>query len=182
MARTATSAFWEDHNAWLKRTMASQLVVEISDPESMLGFLRSFTTYRVVCHRASSSSAGVRRRFRDFEVLREALVLRYVGVLIPALPDKKVVRKHAAEVIRERLRGLGLFLDRIVSNPYTRSDTLVEAFLNSVTWDGDAVKVSARVPLAPSTVCSTCSLTLSDCDCGLWWRCAGARGCCRRPR
>ena len=78
----------------------------------------------------------------DFHSLREFLCARYVGMLVPALPDKVALNKKDPGVIRDRIRGLGLFLDRALANPYLRCDTQFVQFLSGTDCpDYDKLKV-----------------------------------------
>ncbi len=52
----------------------------------------------------------------DFVWLREALSARYVGVLLPCLPEKKFIGSNSPEFIQTRMRALGIFLTRLCDN------------------------------------------------------------------
>lgn len=96
---------------------------------------------------------------------------RYIGVLIPVLPEKKAFGSTASDVVKQRMRGLGLFLDALLDNPYIKRDKILEQFLNvqdastfedvkkvrcdaAEQWSGQstACRVSPRLPLTPATM------------------------------
>lgn len=67
-----------------------------------------------------------RRRFSDFEWLHDVLRARYVGMLVPSLPEKTVLKSDA--FIQSRIRGLAIFLNCVMQSPYLRSDEAVTSF------------------------------------------------------
>ena len=58
------------------------------------------------------------------------LLSRYVGVVIPPLPEKKAMGNKSADFIRLRMRSLGMFMVRVVLNPYLKVDVSTSAFLS----------------------------------------------------
>jgi len=59
----------------------------------------------------------VRRRYSDFVWLRETLVSRYVGLLVPSLPPKTFTQAKSndgSNHVKQRMRMLGLFLEKLV--------------------------------------------------------------------
>ncbi|RLN49561.1 hypothetical protein BBJ29_004957 [Phytophthora kernoviae] len=80
---------------------------------------------------------GVRRRFRDFEWLRAVLHARYIGLLVPSLPDKTITVLKGDAFVQSRMRGLQRFLNGIMETPYLRSDAAVASFLGEP-GDGSA--------------------------------------------
>lgn len=94
----------------------------------------------------------------DFHALREFLCIRYVGMLIPALPEKRTLSKTDPNVVRDRVRGLGLFLDRALANPYLRCDADVIHFLSAVEpKDYDKLKVGTGL-----SGCAQCERPLCE--------------------
>jgi len=75
------------------------------------------------------ASDGVRRRYSDWDWLREILVARYHGVAVPLLPEKRVVGNQNKNFIEERMQGLENWLLLVLSNPYLRSDVTLRMFL-----------------------------------------------------
>ena len=67
-------------------------------------FLGSYTTY--LLQSQPLCPEGVRRRYSDWDWLRELLVARYHGIAVPLLPEKRVVGNQNKNFIEERMQGL----------------------------------------------------------------------------
>ncbi|KAK1941828.1 Sorting nexin MVP1 [Phytophthora citrophthora] len=142
---TTTNTFdLEEHQHWCTGAVKDPVVVNVSAPEARGAYLQKHTTYLVSHTRVvtqESHQEGVRRRFRDFEWLRVVLHARYVGLLVPSLPEKTTtaaVLKTDA-FMQSRMRGLQRFLNDIMKSPYLRSDAAVVSFLgepgDEATWE-----------------------------------------------
>lgn len=95
----------------------------MGEPESRGSYLKKHTTFLVT---QEPQQYRVRRRFSDFEWLHSVLCARYVGMLVPSLPEKNVLKSDA--FIQSRIRGLNLFLASVMQSPYLRSDEAVASF------------------------------------------------------
>jgi hypothetical protein len=71
---------------------------------------------------------GVRRRFSDFDWLRNLLGERYSGVAIPCMPEKRVLGTQDKAFIEERMAGLQEFILLLLANPYVRNDATLRMF------------------------------------------------------
>lgn len=130
----------------------------VGTPESRGSYLAKHTTFLVALSSTGGLNASVRRRYSDFSWLRSVLRARYVGLLVPSLPDKSSVAAVAAirtapastAVLVARARGLTLFLTAVLASPYLRSDAAVLGFLSSedCDWEG-AKKASYSESLHP---------------------------------
>ena len=115
--------------------------VRVLNPETVKGGMmsKSFVAYTVQLVLApdhsglndgGSTTIETRRRFSEFEALRKILKELYVGLYIPPLTSKD---RHKVEntdtFVARRQRGLQLFCDSIMRNPYTRHDSTWIAFL-----------------------------------------------------
>ncbi|EQC37454.1 hypothetical protein SDRG_05057 [Saprolegnia diclina VS20] len=129
------------HEQWRGQAARNPILITVSEPESRGSYLKKHTTYVV---QQEPQNTRVRRRFSDFEWLHTTLCARYIGMLIPSLPEKTVYKTEA--FIRGRMRGLALFLNHVVASPFLRHDASVVGFLNVVD-DGewDHVKKSSVV-------------------------------------
>ncbi|RQM10970.1 hypothetical protein B5M09_008194 [Aphanomyces astaci] len=105
---------------WCKQTVRNPIVISVSEPETRGSYIKKYTTYAV----RQDSSSGVRRRFSDFSWLHATLAGRYVGMLIPSMPEKVVYKSDAC--IRSRMRGLTIFVNQIMRSPYLRQDAAVK--------------------------------------------------------
>ncbi|KAG6975281.1 hypothetical protein JG688_00002544 [Phytophthora aleatoria] len=128
----------EEHQRWCAERVKERVVLKVSAPEARGSYLQKHTTYLVT---QESHQEGVRRRFRDFEWLHVVLHARYVGLLIPSLPEKTttaaVLKSNA--FMQSRMRRLQRFLNDIIQSPYLRSDAAVARFLgepgDEATWE-----------------------------------------------
>ena len=112
--------------------------------QKLFGGLRKIVTYLVTVtkHGASADGGGgaggggapeqfcapVRRRYSDFDWLMKIINLRYRGTWQPPMPEKNVINTAEA-FIKDRMSRLDQFLNRLLSNPYMRHDTALNAFL-----------------------------------------------------
>lgn len=117
-----------------------RVIVQISDPQTLsAGFMQSYTVYVV---KSTICADGVRRRYSDFDWLRDVLVARYHGVAVPLMPEKRLVGNQSKGFVEERMAGLEQFLLLVVSNPYLRLDSTMRMFLT--TQDGPAFEQAKR--------------------------------------
>jgi len=72
---------------------------------------------------------GRRRRYSDFDWLRELLAQRFNGVCVPLMPEKRVIGNQGQAFIEERMAGLEQFMLLLLSNPYIRNDATLKMFL-----------------------------------------------------
>ncbi|CAK4649164.1 hypothetical protein AeMF1_013038 [Aphanomyces euteiches] len=128
----------EDFEAWCNQTTKNPIVLTVSDPEIRGSYIKKHTTYAV-----RQENTMVRRRYSDFEWLHATLSGRYIGMLVPSLPEKLVYKTEA--YIRSRMRGLTIFINQVMLSPFLRHDVAVVAFLtiaDDAEWD-QAKKSSA---------------------------------------
>ncbi|WVQ64915.1 sorting nexin-4 [Kwoniella botswanensis] len=81
----------------------------------------------------------VRRRFQDFEFLREHLVKNFPACVVPPIPDKHRLEyikgdRFGPEFIERRRLDLQRFADRIARHPTLQRSQLVNDFLQSTEW------------------------------------------------
>lgn len=71
----------------------------------------------------SSTPVIVKHRYSEFEQLAAILKDHYVGLIIPALPDKSVANIAQSEsYVLSRQSGLNFFCQSIMRNPFLRHD------------------------------------------------------------
>jgi sorting nexin-1/2 len=80
----------------------------VGEPVLQKSGLNEYHTYRVF-GRDSLGDIECNRRFNNFFELRKVMCVRYPGLYIPPIPNKKTGAKDE-EVIRERQYFLDLFL------------------------------------------------------------------------
>lgn len=100
--------------------------LQMSDPLTVSTTFTSYTTYLVS---STMCPEGVRRRYSDFDWLRDVLVARYHGVAVPLMPEKRLVGNQSKSFIEERMQGLEQFMLLVLSNPYLRLDATLRMFL-----------------------------------------------------
>uniref|UniRef100_H3B9S5 Sorting nexin 8 n=1 Tax=Latimeria chalumnae TaxID=7897 RepID=H3B9S5_LATCH len=104
----------------------------------VLRFLCSYAlVFFPVLQRFKSS---VYRRYSDFVVFHELLLLRFPYRMVPALPPKRIL-KADREFIDTRRRALGRFMNLVARHPFFSEDTLVKNFL---TFSGSDVQNKLR--------------------------------------
>ncbi|TYZ52310.1 hypothetical protein PybrP1_002893, partial [[Pythium] brassicae (nom. inval.)] len=112
-----------EHETWCEQVLRERATTTVGEPESRGMYLKKHTTFAVTLE---PQHYRARRRFSDFEWLHDVLQARYVGMLMPSLPEKTVLKSDA--FIQSRIRGLAIFLDCVVQSPYLRSDEAVSSF------------------------------------------------------
>jgi len=102
------------------------MTIMVTEPKTEGTYLSKHTTYLV---RTVQSGSNVRRRYSDFEWLLQSLQQRYIGLLLPSLPEKNAMKNSKDEnFIRSRMRSLNIFMDQLVLVSFVRNDPAVEAF------------------------------------------------------
>ncbi|XP_074653297.1 uncharacterized protein LOC141907526 isoform X2 [Tubulanus polymorphus] len=94
-----------------------------------------FTTYEIVIETSniafSLSKSSVRRRYSEFVWLRHHLSHSH-AVMAPSLPKKTFFStRFNKSVITERMTGLKMFIDKVVTEVSYLSDSVVHLFLQS---------------------------------------------------
>lgn len=83
---------------------------------------------------------SVRRRYNDFQWLRDTLVQRYTGMFIPALPASNTFSTKApialgktdveGDFVKNRMSQLHMFTQQICRIPFLRTDPSLHAFIS----------------------------------------------------
>ena len=101
---------------------------------SETGAARRYRVRTTVTENGSSEEFETTRRFSEFASLREALVQRYVGLLVPPIPPKAVKTlatmsaKEGEKQTLQRLRVLNLFVERLATLPWCADDVVLKSF------------------------------------------------------
>lgn len=90
-------------------------------------------------HFGRSNSFELRRRYRDFEFLHDALVRDFPACVVPPLPDKHRLshlagNRFSSEFIIRRTVDLTIFLERLCRHPILMRTPLLCSFLSSHEW------------------------------------------------
>ena len=120
----------EDIAEWEHTTKQSVLKILVNDPVTDKSF-RPVTTYAVTstCPGNDSLNTTVRRRYSEFEYLYNLLLKRYTGAILPGLPEKRTFMK-GSRFVTLRMNALTKWFNRLVQNPYMKSDPTVQEFLS----------------------------------------------------
>ena len=146
--------FWADHNAWMQSVKdAGPHRVTVDDPVQEARSLTNLTPH--VTYAIATESSRVRRRYSDFEVVRAFLQARYIGILIPSLPEKRVMGNTNDEFLQDRARGLQAFLQRVLANPYLMADAVVKVFLFGDAAQWEVTKKGAVAGTQPNAAAMT---------------------------
>jgi hypothetical protein len=120
----------EDIAEWENTTKLSVLTILVNDPITDKSF-RPVTTYAVnsTCPGNETLNTTVRRRYSEFEYLYLLLTKRYVGLILPSLPEKKLMGK-TKRFVTLRMNALTRWFNRLIENPYLKSDPTMQEFLS----------------------------------------------------
>jgi sorting nexin-3/12 len=105
------------------------LEIEVRHPQTH-GFGRKmFTDYEIMCTTNIPAfkikRSAVRRRYSDFEWLRDTLERESSRVNIPPLPGKVFTNRFAEEVIEARREGLERFIQIVAGHPLLQTGSKV---------------------------------------------------------
>lgn len=111
------------------------LKIEIIDAgKSREGHSRGYIVYTIKCN-----DSLVRRRYSEFESLRNTLVKLFPTLIIPPIPEKHKISKYAAaptkakedtRIIDHRRRMLSVFLKRLLEIDQVRESQVYQSFLD----------------------------------------------------
>ncbi|XP_076819610.1 sorting nexin-4-like [Clavelina lepadiformis] len=143
------------------KQMLSQLKITVSDPEkktkqSGLKMQETFVVYLIESSPKTEDSTMIEevsslwRRYSEFELLRNYLVVTYPTVIVPPLPEKRAnfiwtkitaTDTFDADFLERRRGGLESFLHRIAGHSKLGCDKLVSDFITKE--EGFREKVTA---------------------------------------
>ena len=129
--------------------------VEVGPFERVQGkfFSKSYVTYLII---TKELNWKVKRRFSDFEWLRQILVTNYNYCLIPCIPKKKKnINKLAGEkyneaFLRQRRRKFEKFLNYLINDPILKNTQPVYDFLSIEKEDDFNKKKKTYEKMKPS--------------------------------
>ena len=105
--------------------------IQVGFPEKVEGgfFSKSYVTYLIT---TIPLNLKVRRRYSDFDWLRQMLTTLYVGNVIPTTPRKNKIGsdKFGDAFLRKRMRTLEKFLNYLLLNPIIKYSQLLYDFIS----------------------------------------------------
>ena len=110
-------------------TETSGVQIKLSSPEKVDGgiFGKSYITYLVETY---PFGYKIRKRYSDFEWLRNALALQYVGCVIPPLCKKNYGDRFSETLVHKRTRLLQKFMEGILVHPLMRNSQIFYDFIS----------------------------------------------------
>ncbi|PFH33974.1 hypothetical protein BESB_071260 [Besnoitia besnoiti] len=101
---------------WDSEGSKGDFAVSVSDPETRsTGPLGRFTLYLVSGLTVGGVPFACRKRYSDFEWLRQQLVQSFPGVFVPPIPRKQKLGRFDNSFVENRRQGLQEFLQRLFS-------------------------------------------------------------------
>lgn len=83
---------------------------------------------------------SARKRYSDFEWLRETLIKNCPGVLVPQLPDKSFQNRFDESFIEHRRARLQKFLEKLFEKSYFQNHAVVKGWLSCPEYSVDSFK------------------------------------------
>lgn len=113
----------------------SELLISVSDPQTVGEGMKSHTAYKIVTKTSSStfknSEFFVHRRFKDFLWLNQQLSVSQPGVIVPPAPEKHAIGRFEQDFVENRRVQLERMLNKIAEHPVLQSDSLFRMFLEA---------------------------------------------------
>ena len=113
----------------LYASSSDEITLTVDEPQSSGFGPTKYTTYRIVCQSRSGGSSSCRHRFSEFLSLRANLIDTLPGVVVPPLPEKKVLNRFGEEFVEKRRVMLETFLQRSVDHPIVANSSALHSFL-----------------------------------------------------
>lgn len=124
-------ASMQDVQAWIQNENARLAVVTVGDPEFHKGGMlsKSYLDFSfTVSYPDGTGGMSCRHRFSEVEGVRAKLkdVYMPLGIVVPATPSKGLTQNSAdvnSVFVKERMRGLTLWLNHMFANPFLANDS-----------------------------------------------------------
>ncbi|CAD8077497.1 unnamed protein product [Paramecium sonneborni] len=118
-----------------------EISVEVSDPKVQSG-LNKYTTYSVR-GMDKNGQFDVIRRFSDFRLIRQFLIIKWPGCYIPPLPPRKAIGNMDQKFIDDRMRSLQDWMRIMAQSKYFWYSEEFQLFIKT---NGDIEKALTQVP------------------------------------
>ena len=114
--------------------LSNEVDIKLSFPQKIEGglFTKSYVTYLM---QTTPLDFKLRKRYSDFEWLRNILSLIYINCIIPPLCKKNYTDRFSEVLIAKRTRSIEKFMKGILSHPLIRND---EIFYNFISTESEA--------------------------------------------
>jgi len=125
----------------LEESSGVSMAISVSEPEKHGEGVKAFVSYKVTSKTTHPDfppeEIYVRRRFNDFQWLRNQLTEQYPELLVPPLPQRtptKFLQRFEDFFLEKRRRALELFIQRIASHPKLSVSNDFLTFLHAKDW------------------------------------------------
>ena len=114
--------------------LSNDVDIKLSFPQKIEGglFTKSYVTYLM---QTTPLDFKLRKRYSDFEWLRNILSLIYINCIIPPLCKKNYTDRFSEVLIAKRTRSIEKFMKGILIHPLIRND---EIFYNFISTESEA--------------------------------------------
>ena len=114
--------------------LSNEVDIKLSFPQKIEGglFTKSYVTYLM---QTTPLDFKLRKRYSDFEWLRNILSLIYINCVIPPLCKKNYTDRFSEVLIAKRTRSIEKFMKGILIHPLIRND---EIFYNFISTESEA--------------------------------------------
>lgn len=127
------------------------LDISVKDPQKVEGgfFSKSYITFLVT---TKPFNFSVRRRYSDFEWLRDILISQFPACFVPPIASKNYSMRFDENFIQRRMRYLEKFLRSIENNSLLCSSIFVYDFLTTSEEEFPKKKKEHNLLKAPTTI------------------------------
>lgn len=89
----------------------------VCEPQNKADTIGKHTVYKIK-GRDHLGEFEIFRRFKQFDLLRRTFTIRFLGLYVPPIPEKKAVGKTEAFFVEERMFYLNRFVEDLCHLPY----------------------------------------------------------------
>lgn len=119
---------------WRENPLAFTCTVSCPKKQSKYYGMMNYIAYTII---PSFSSKRVLRRYKQFDWLQNQMSDRYPCILIPPLPESKIINRFNEELIEYRQRMLQTWMDRVCRHPVISQSDVFQLFItvsNKKSW------------------------------------------------
>ena len=111
-------------------SQSKEVEISISFPEKIEGglFTKSYVTYLM---QTSPFGFKIRKRYSDFEWLRNVISTVYVNCVIPPLCKKNYTDRFSEVLISKRTRSIEKFMNGVLNHPLIRNSDVFYSFIST---------------------------------------------------
>lgn len=107
----------------------NKVSLKVNFPMEVKSLLKSHYEY-LIEGKDDNSIVKIKRRYKEFFILREKLILIFIGTFIPSVHTKDIDNKNKTH-LKERTKYLNNFIEYIVKRPFIYYSEIFQLFLKS---------------------------------------------------